>query len=85
MDGMGVVAETRSITASLEGAREVEMAMLWNSEENEKEVAKEEEEVEKEEKEVDEAGVICFSGEYTLSRTQRYIKIGKRSIWSVSF
>ena len=64
MDGMGVVAETRSITASLEEASEVEMAILWDSEENEKEVAKEEEEeVEKEEKEEEEERVICFSGE----------------------
>ena len=63
MDGMGVVAETRSITASLEGASEVGMVMLCDSEENEKELAKEEEEVEKEEKEEEEERVICFSGE----------------------
>ncbi|CAI8013616.1 hypothetical protein GBAR_LOCUS8605 [Geodia barretti] len=63
MDGMGVVAETRSITTSLEGASEVGMVMLCDSEENEKELAKrfEEEEVVAEEEEVEEVGVICFS------------------------
>ena len=52
-----------SRSASLEGVSDVEMVMLWDSEENEKEVAKEEEEVEKEEKEEEEERVICFSGE----------------------
>ena len=66
MDEMGVVAETRSITASLEGASEVEMVMvnLHDSEENENELANGFEEAEAEEEE-EEEGDTWFSGEYT--------------------
>ena len=72
MDGMGVVAETRSITASLEGASEVEMAMLnlRDSKENEKEFAKGLEEVEMEEEEEEED--TWFSG-ILKSHTQRIL------------
>ena len=68
MEEMGVVAETRYRAASLEGAGEGGMAML-NLRDSE-EYYENEEEAEEEEEEEEEERVICFSGEYTLSRTQ---------------